>query len=771
MTSGHGAYRSLRYANLDMAFATAFVTLFTGPFLVGFVQSLGGGDAAIGILSALPSLAGVLQIPGAVWGRGFPSYKRFVTPGGMAWRVLQAPILLLPFLPMADGAKLGLLVILVGLAGAASNLVNPVYNDWLAEMVPPDSRGYYFSRRNAMAAAVASVVGIGGAWMLDASRISGKPQPWGFGAVFALGLLCAAISGFFYLRMTELKRERPVRRGVREGLTEIARPFSDPLYRKVLFFLVVCVTSQLFPGALYQAFGREVLGLNFRVLQGTAVMMAIGNVLAAPVWGFLSDRYGNKPVLALSLVLLATNPIPWILCVPGRDTYNATLLLSTHVVMGMAWAGVALTQFNLLLSTSPEGERANYLAAGMATTAVVGGVAPLLGAATMATLRGPLGASDAYKVIFGIAIVMRLIASATLMRVSERGSTGLRSTLRDLRGVTPGGMRAMRRLGGGSDPEARAEALNLAAEHGMEIAADRILEALSDPTPSVRRQAAAAVATLKDPRAVTALVDQLRDHPDLVEEPVVDALGRLGDARAVPALEELLRAPRPLLRRAAARALGRIAAASPDALSGSTALDEAASDPTDPDLRRAALQALRLAGGARSAGVIVGALSDPHPSVRIAAAEAVAELELREAAPALRRALSGVGDEAGAEIAYALGAVGDEMDLPVILGEASRSSSPVTRRRALLGAARRLGVERETYRLMLTNGMARSAALAALVPRGRADLKAAARLAAAGNEAGALTLLARRHPSLEPLARYKGDEAILVALPAARLLG
>ena len=69
-------------ANFDVAFATAFGTLVGGAFLVGYVKRLGGSDLWIGWLAAVPSLLGILQIPGAIWGRGFTSYKRFILPGG-----------------------------------------------------------------------------------------------------------------------------------------------------------------------------------------------------------------------------------------------------------------------------------------------------------------------------------------------------------------------------------------------------------------------------------------------------------------------------------------------------------------------------------------------------------------------------------------------------------------------------------------------------------------------------------------------------------------
>ena len=206
--------------------------------------------------------------------------------------------------------------------------------------MPPDSRGYYFARRNAISAAVGAVAGLVGATALDYFR-SRQMDATGFATVFGFGILCALVSMSFYLRMTDVPRQNPVQQSLREGMRSISKPFRDKRYRLVLAFLALAVTSQTYPGNLYAAFARETLDLNFKVIQGTAVFMAIGNLAAAGFWGFFADKYGNKPVLAIGSFLLALNPIPWILCRPDADAYNATLILGTHVPMGIFWSCVA----------------------------------------------------------------------------------------------------------------------------------------------------------------------------------------------------------------------------------------------------------------------------------------------------------------------------------------------------------------------------------------------------------------------------------------------
>ncbi|HEY0866887.1 MAG TPA: MFS transporter [Fimbriimonas sp.] len=749
---------TLKNANLDMAFATAFVTLTTGAFLVGFVQKLGGSAFWVNLLAAIPSLIGILQIPGAIWGRGFRSYRNFVFGGGAIWRFFYLLIVFLPLMPLPNEAKLSALVLFVALGSTAVILINPIYNDWLAELVPSNSRGYFFSKRNAIATAVGATVGFGGGKVLDLFRARGQ-EDLGFSVVYGIAFLCSALSMFFFLRMRDIERPNPIRQSIKEGIKAVRAPFSDHDFRKVLLFLGAAVFGQGLAGNLFVAYARESLELSYTIILATGVMHAVGSIVALRLWGYVSDKYGNRPLLLILSFGLSFTPVVWLFTFPGRDTYNAVLLLVSHVFMGVVWSGLALTQFNLLLATAKASDRANYIAAGMATSSLVGGIAPLVGAALFTTFNTSVDTATAYKFVFSAASFFRLVTVFFLRPVREEGSSDVAHTLRVLGGMTPRGIIAMRGLARGTDAHSRAAAIENVGEIRVGLASDEVIKALHDPQPRVRRQAARTLSQLRDPRAVGELVHQIEEHPDLVEEETVVALGYLGDVGAIPALVKTLQSPRSILRRAAARALGRIG--SPE---GTQPLISAAMEPNDPDLRRAALQALRQIGAAEAEPAMVAALEDQHPSVRIAAAEAIAELELRGAAQALRQCLTAFRDEASSEIAYALGVVGTTDDLEAILDEARASTSMITRRRCLLGIASLLGVEQAFYRLLLLEGMERDAALLestrAAMRRNR-KLAVALERYASGDEEGALHAVARALPMPEL--------AILAAKPVSEL--
>ena len=164
--------RTLRVANLDGAFATAFMTLIGGSFIIGYIKTeIPGGhaDRWLGLITALPGFLGLIQIPGAIWGRSFPSYKAFIRIPSIIYRFLHLPLAFLPLLALNTDVKLAIIVGCVSLAAAVINIVNPIYNDWLAEMVPENSRGAFYANRNSIMMAIGASVGLLGGLLVDTS--------------------------------------------------------------------------------------------------------------------------------------------------------------------------------------------------------------------------------------------------------------------------------------------------------------------------------------------------------------------------------------------------------------------------------------------------------------------------------------------------------------------------------------------------------------------------------------------------------------------------
>lgn len=749
--------RALTTANWDLAFATAFAALVGGNFQAAFALALGAGPFLYSLILALPALIGVLQIPGSQLGERSRSYKRFVAPGWLTWKVAWLPAVALPLLPESF-PRLEVFILCVVVSSAAVFLVNATYNAWLSWLVPESHRGWYFARRHAIATVVSVLIGFPASLGLDAMQRANRYE-LGLSIIFGAGVLFGLISFLFFLRMPDTYRDKVSSGSLKDSWKDLTSPLSHRPFRRLLLFLVVFLIGQAIAAPFFFKYGREVLGLAFFDFQIFGAAHAVATLLSAPLWGYLSDKYGNKPVLFISGLLLALGPLSWVIARPGADAWNYTILIIGHISAGFSWTGVIVGQGNIVLAVTPASMRAQGIGLSQAVMTLVGGLAPLAGGLFM-QLAQNLPLKLQYDILFSANSALRVFAVLFLFGVYDPTSMRIREFMLQVWGVRPRGVLALRRLAQTPEPRRREEALRELVRARMRFAERELISLLSDPSPSVRRLATQGLREVGGPSALDGLLRFVRSHPRLVDETILEAIAAIGDPRAVSTLRELLLDEHFPLRSACARALGALR--SPEAVA---ALEVAAKD-EDTELRFAALRALGEIGDRSCAATVLYALNDPSPAVRLAGAQACASLAIPEAAPRLRIALSESDDEALPEIAYALAVCGDRSDLEPILWAASRAKTELGRRRCLLGAARLLQVEDELYRYLLLDPVALDRELMRRAASGPPAMEEALRAYHRGDEQAAVRILVEStsNDEMRLLAEVPIPEAYLLAV-------
>lgn len=588
--------RGLRMSTWDAVYATVWTVLTTGAFQIGFARYLGASDFVLGLLAGLPAAVGLLQIPASLYSDRLESRKRFVAFNAVAGRLVWLLILAMPFF-VPQALRVWVFVALLTISSALLTIIGPAWTSWMSDLVPADFRGRYFGQRSMLAGIVTVLIPLPAGAFLDlAVKYHRFDVRIGFAVLFALACVASVASFVMLLRQPEPPRMAPPPDRV-NPFKALSAPLADPNFRAFVTYSAGIVVSQTLAGQFFVAWQLDRGGLNlpYLTVQILGAVASGAGLATTQIWGYLSDKFGSRPLLQLATMGTVVAPILWILTIPGAMTYNVVIIVILNFVAGMAWAGVALAQFNLLLSTAPSESRSTYVAVFSAVTGVVGGIAPILGGIAMEMLR-PVAFSlglitvNNYKILFFVTALIRIGCIFLLSRVFEEHGRSTRYVLDQLISARPvSSFLRLRQLGRPAREAEREQAIEQLAELRSPLAVEELVVALDDVSQTVRDSAVRALGEIGDARAVPALAAKLTDPVAGIGTLAAEALGRIGNREATPALN--------------------IAACGEDA-----------------EVRAAALKAIAHIADPLSLPVIIGALDARHPTACEAACIAVSAL-------------------------------------------------------------------------------------------------------------------------------------------------
>jgi HEAT repeat protein len=230
-----------------------------------------------------------------------------------------------------------------------------------------------------------------------------------------------------------------------------------------------------------------------------------------------------------------------------------------------------------------------------------------------------------------------------------------------------------------SSAAVRATAVHVLARMPGEARVRGLTQALSDPDPDVRATAVESMAGSwpaegKPGSPADPLLAALRDDDERVARAATVRLAALPD-RDLPAIWSAIRDGGPQVR---ADILRAIEGNDPTRLAKLATVNAHA---TDPDERALAVDVAARAATGESTRIVVGALSDPDPTVRRAAAGAMSTIRAPSAVEALARSLSDPQADVRVEAVRALGLIDDD-GVPSILIEALKDPEVMVRQNA-----------------------------------------------------------------------------------------
>jgi len=614
--------RGMRHWLTSSMLAAVFYAVTAGAYATGYALHLGASKAMIGILGAAPTVGLALQFLSPLLTERLRRRKPWCLAAfGVAWSFWLL-IALIPW--VAEGtARAWVMIALVLLSGMTLALVSPTSMSWLSDLVPLRMRGRFVGRQSSQMGLVGLVASLAAGWYMDLPQFAGPLKQAGFTSLF----LVAVLFGYLSVAVWGLVPEpatRPTTERVDPQLLRL--PFRHRDFRDLTTFVAIRTAAVWLAAPFFAVYMIEDLQIDYRSIAAFSITVSVSSMVANPMWGYLADKFGYKPILRITSFGNALVPLPWVFAT--RENYLWLLPLA-QAWAGTMGAGLIQSQLNLMLKTAPHEHQSVYIGYYQSVanlTAALGSVVGGLLAKWFATFGAmhlfalPIGD---LQLLFLVSCLFRMSGLAFLTRVKEVDSTSARAVMRQVGSGNP--LRTavnLYRLQHSGSPQAKARATRALGQARSQLAVDELVAALHDTDRDVRREAARALGVIADPRAIEPLLAALEDESADVAEEAVEAVGRLEPELALPALLPLLSHPREPIRKAAAKALADLGR--PEAIAP---LQQRLGEETEPQVFLALTAALGVVGGVEAMEPLRLMLRDGEPGVaRRQLASAIADL-------------------------------------------------------------------------------------------------------------------------------------------------
>ena len=329
--------------------------------------------------------------------------------------------------------------LLIALASAYqvfSQAAGTAWASWYGDVVPARIRGRYFATRNRIAQVATSVSLLLAGLSLQrlepgsAGSVAAGAGGLGYAVTFGAAALFRMVSVLLLAASPEPAAELITNR--HETLS-FARSSEALPVRRILAFAATLQLSVYLASPYFGPFMLDELKLSYTQYMAGSVAVVLLKFASLPSWGRLVDRYGARAVFLLAAVLVALVPLPWLW------TRGIAMVIIAQSFSGLSWGGHELSQFSLLLESSPTRSRLHVFA----MMSMLTGFAQLLGSLLGGWL---LAAVDRrFAVLFIVSAASRLAIAMTAPRwipaqIGARGIGRRRLFLRLLGFRASGGM-------------------------------------------------------------------------------------------------------------------------------------------------------------------------------------------------------------------------------------------------------------------------------------------------------------------------------------------
>lgn len=330
-----------------------------------FAIALNASATQIGILESVINLSqGIVQLTGPKFIEKFKR-KKVVIFSEIIEFLLLIPIILCAYLFYIGTTNIvWILILFIGLFYIARATIHPAWFSWMGSLAPKNKRGDYFSKRNKIAGLVGVIsLAIAGLILNYFSNLGVTSQETtkytllGFVIIFLIAMFFRAISIFQMKRQYEPKLI--TKKKDFDSFKKFLKESKNNSFGKFVIFRGFFAITIGIAAPFWTVYLLKDLNFSYLLYMGVTISTALFHFVFFPIWGKISDKYGNIKVIKISIWAIALIPFTYIL---SSFFLNQTILkiwifIVPSLLSGIGWAGFNLCANNYVYDAIKQQKR------------------------------------------------------------------------------------------------------------------------------------------------------------------------------------------------------------------------------------------------------------------------------------------------------------------------------------------------------------------------------------------------------------------------------
>lgn len=321
---------------------------FGSRYITPYAIALGMSNAFIGLLSSLPGVIGNLaQLPGSTI-INKTSRKKVVFTAVALQAIMWLPLLtigiLFVFFKTSILLNSILLLIVYTLLAMFGAFAGPAWTSWMRDLITEHTDAY-FGKRSMICGVVGLVSTFLAGVFLD--FFTKFHFILGFGVIFSIALIGRGVSAFMITKQYEPTMEKE--ESTYFSFVQFAKKMASNNFGKFVIFSAIVSFATAIASPFFSVYMLKNLNFSYVSYMAVITLSSLVALVAMPLWGKLTEKYGNIQLLRICGAFIFVTPFLWLAVhyVVGESSiYVLPYVIAAETLSGFIWAG-----FNLATST------------------------------------------------------------------------------------------------------------------------------------------------------------------------------------------------------------------------------------------------------------------------------------------------------------------------------------------------------------------------------------------------------------------------------------